>query len=154
MGRFIVWLFAAIVWPVSVFAEMPIQSAPATAAPPVQSPTSNTPPGLQAPIRIGPPPACHQSRAAIGLRDAGETVIEVKVGKTGTVEDGTIVQTSGSRELDSAAQLCAKTWLYKPATRDGQPIESLVKMKVDWQPLHREEATPALPDDAQSPNSK
>lgn len=51
--------------------------------------------------------------------------------------DGTtevkIIQSTGNQELDSIALQCARQWKFRPATRDGQPVESYERLQVEFQ---------------------
>ena len=51
----------------------------------------------------------------------------------GTVSDPAVVQSSGNAQLDAATLMCAKSWLYKPAIKDGKPIEVSWKAQISWQ---------------------
>ncbi len=50
----------------------------------------------------------------------------------GTVADAAIAKSSGNQSLDSAALLCVKGWLYKPATKDNKPVDASWKAQVNW----------------------
>ena len=60
-------------------------------------------------------------------------VAEVTVGPDGMPNSVTVSQSTGSNELDRLAMDTAKQWRFKPATRDGQPIESRVRLRIEFQ---------------------
>lgn len=55
------------------------------------------------------------------------------VSPEGSPTDVKIIKSSGNDELDSAALDTAKKWRFKPATRDGQPIESRVILHIEFE---------------------
>ena len=142
MHRCFVWLLAAtLLFACPAFAQAPDAPVPPTAA---QVPTFQLPPGATQATPTGPPHTCPYPPVYIGPHDSGKTLVGVKVGTTGAVEDSVVVQSSGSPQLDYASQLCVKAWLYNPAMRHGQPIEAWVPTMLNWQMVHRGEAEPAL----------
>jgi len=62
----------------------------------------------------------------------GTTTLAFQVTRQGWVEDIKIAQSSGNRLLDRWAEFCASHWHYKPATRDGSPVEVPWEAKVEW----------------------
>jgi TonB family protein len=50
----------------------------------------------------------------------------------GTTADISVSQSSGHPELDAAAVECAKTWLYKPAEKDGVAVDTPWSAKIRW----------------------
>ena len=60
-------------------------------------------------------------------------VAEFTVGKDGAPAQVQIVRSSGNPELDRLALDTARKWRFKPATRDGQPIESVVRLHIQFQ---------------------
>lgn len=63
------------------------------------------------------------------------TVAEFVVGADGKPVDVRVVQSAGIRDLDQLALDAAKEWRFKPATRDGVPIQSTVRLHVAFQVL-------------------
>jgi protein TonB len=55
------------------------------------------------------------------------------VSPEGSPTDVKIIKSSGNDELDSVALDAAKKWRFKPATRDGQPIESRVILHIEFE---------------------
>jgi TonB family protein len=62
----------------------------------------------------------------------GSARVGLTIAADGTVQDITIAESSGSDALDQASMLCAATWVYKPATANGQPIATPWKAIVSW----------------------
>ncbi|HZP81228.1 MAG TPA: TonB family protein [Chthonomonadaceae bacterium] len=60
-------------------------------------------------------------------------VAEFIVGADGTPTNVKITQSTGNDELDRIALETARQWRFKPATRDGQPIESRVRLHIQFQ---------------------
>ena len=61
------------------------------------------------------------------------TVAEFVVGVDGTPTEVRVVQSAGIRDLDQLALDTAKQWRFKPATRDGVPVQSTVRLHVAFQ---------------------
>lgn len=60
-------------------------------------------------------------------------VVEVEVDADGKPTNATITQSTGKRDLDRLALETAKQWRFKPATKDGAPIESRVRLHIEFQ---------------------
>ncbi len=60
-------------------------------------------------------------------------VVDVTIGPDGAPTTATIDQSTGKRELDRLAVDAAKQWRFTPATRDGEPVESRVKLHIEFQ---------------------
>ncbi len=79
-----------------------------------------------APIQPDYPPA------ALRARQEGSVLLQVHVDAQGQASDIEIVNSSRSRELDRAARDAVRSARFNPAMRDGQPIESMVNVPVDF----------------------
>ena len=55
------------------------------------------------------------------------------VSPSGAPTDVRIVKSSGNEQLDSLALESARKWRFKPATRDGEPIESRVILHIEFE---------------------
>lgn len=62
----------------------------------------------------------------------GETILGFVITVDGWVRNIEVVQSSGNKLLDDAAEVCASTWHYKPATKWGEPIAVAWRAKVVW----------------------
>ncbi len=60
-------------------------------------------------------------------------VVEVVVDAGGKATSAAITSTTGKKDLDRLALETAKQWRFKPATRDGAPIESRVRLHIEFQ---------------------
>ena len=122
----------------------------ALVTPPTLVPIPVTPPAPVTPEAVKPalpPPAPHipvitsaapvaQPRPSIpdDLRDADlnaafEGLFTVRPDGTATVK---MVSSTGNPALDGLALDAAKHWTFRPATRDGQPVESYLRLRVEF----------------------
>ncbi len=126
----------------------PIEAKP---APPIEV-KSTLPKPAPKPIEPTPPPTAvskapvFTEAAAIGEQPALDIpdelrsealdktfVAECVVSLEGTVKEVKVVQSTGMDALDRRATQAAKKWKFKPATRDGQAIESRVRLHIEFQ---------------------
>lgn len=133
-------------WAQSNIALVPDTFDPATAitivskAPPPPSPPRI---GSGMPGAVGRPHECSgfYPPEAIAAHAEGSAVLEFTVATDGSTKDVKIRSSSGNADLDAASLACVATWRYRPATRDGAPIEAPWQAKVMW----------AIPTDASPP---
>ncbi len=120
----------------------PVTPAPSSA--PVPSPGIVPPAAAPSPV-VAAPPAPHvpvvaaavpisQPRPEIPdeLRDSDlnatfEGLFTVRPDGTAAVK---LVTSSGNPTLDSLALNAARRWTFRPATRDGQPVESYLRLEI------------------------
>jgi protein TonB len=57
----------------------------------------------------------------------GMTRVSFHIAVDGTVKEPQVAQSSGNADLDAASLVCVRTFTYRPAIKDGKPIE------VPWQ---------------------
>jgi TonB family protein len=73
--------------------------------------------------------------AALRAHATGAVATSFTIATDGTVKGLAVTKSSGNIALDSAATKCVSTWLYKPASKDGHPIEvpwsAVVKFKLE-----------------------
>jgi protein TonB len=62
--------------------------------------------------------------------ESGEVLLEINVDPAGRPHSMDIVRSSGSRYLDRAALVAARSWRFRPAMRDGQPVSGTVNVPV------------------------
>ncbi len=116
--------------------EQPSAVIPQQAAPVL------TPPVLVDPGRLDYPASGYRivvERAGLTVQDRvqaarGRVVLKVLVRADGTVAAVEVARPSGDPALDAAAATSAWTWLFQPATRDNQPIDSWALVPVVFLP--------------------
>ena len=64
--------------------------------------------------------------------DEGTTEVSFVVLADGTVKDPTVSKTSTYDRLDDAAVDCVSAWHYRPAIKDGQLVDTPMKVEVEW----------------------
>ena len=69
-------------------------------------------------------------RASLVNEEAGTVSLSFLVAPDGKVVDSKIEKSSGFKNLDKAAQKDMSACKFKPAVKDGKPVESWTK--VDW----------------------
>lgn len=83
-----------------------------------------------------PPDECGQERhyplMAKRLGHEGTTILAFRIGIDGRLTDIRVAQSSGHQELDDAAVAGARCWRYKPAMKDGKPVEVPWQASVKW----------------------
>ena len=86
-----------------------------TEAKATQSPTPNIPDDLRT--------------EALDKTVVAEFIVDIK----GNPTQVNVVESSGNPELDQLALEAARQWRFKPATRDGHPVESTVRLHIEFQ---------------------
>ncbi len=103
------------------------EPAPATPAP---APAAS---GNSQPMPIAgqsPPPA--YPAAALRAGETGSVVVRVDVDATGYPNNATVIQRSGSRELDRAATDAVRRWRFTPAQSNGQAVPGSIEVPFDF----------------------
>ena len=115
--------------------------------PNTQHPTPAPPPTTQNPQPITPtPPSKGESRAPSAAEQTrpvypsdakddgveGIVTILALIDPEGKVTDTRLEKSSGDRRLDRAALDAVGKWTYNPCLRDGVPVKSSVRVKVDF----------------------
>ncbi|RXE17949.1 energy transducer TonB, partial [Xanthomonas perforans] len=85
------------------------------------------------PIQGQMPPPRYPS-AALRRGDAGDVVVRVDVDAAGNPGGVTLVQRSGSRDLDRAAMEAVRHWRFHPAQRNGQPVAGSMDIPFEFKP--------------------
>lgn len=103
--------------------------------PPLASPAPK-PPAPHVPVLTAAEPLA-QPRPTISdeLRDADlnaafEGLFTVRADGTATVK---MVSSTGNPTLDSLALTAARRWTFRPATQDGQPVESWLRLQIEFE---------------------
>ncbi len=96
-----------------------------------------TPPLQQTvpPAKTGPGIGCaglYYPALAVRLSLEGTVTVGFTVTAQGAVTNVGIISSSGSSVLDDASVACVSQFQYKPATRNGQPIEVPWKVVINW----------------------
>ena len=76
-------------------------------------------------IEYAPPTYPDRARAR-GIE--GSVSIEVTVLADGTLADVRVVRSSGAAVLDRAAVRAVQAWTFRPATVNGEPVESVLRL--------------------------
>lgn len=86
---------------------------------------------MQLEYRLAPAPA--YPRRALLQRLTGTVMLQVLVGIDGRPLEVTVARSSGHRELDEAARAqVLKRWSFQPATRDGQAVQAIGMVPVQF----------------------
>ncbi len=92
------------------------------------------------------PPRQRSAAAATypdGATGDATVVVLVTVGIDGAVDDVKVA--AGDEPFATAAVSAARTWTFDPATRDGKPVASRIKMEISFHPPVLEETPPEPP---------
>lgn len=104
----------------------PAPSAPAAPATPVAG-------DRPMPIAEQSPPPQYPP-AALRRGDAGTVVLRVDVDASGAPANVTVIERSGSRDLDRAAREAVSRWRFTPASSNGQPVPGSIEIPFDFKP--------------------
>lgn len=77
-------------------------------------------------------PAPRYPPTAIRQRHEGTTTLEVTVGQNGSVDEVSILSSSGFRELDIAAIAAAKSWKFTPAMSNGHATSTKLSVPINF----------------------
>ncbi|WP_145481703.1 energy transducer TonB [Stenotrophomonas rhizophila] len=101
--------------------------APATDAAPVAPAAGDRPQPI---ADQSPPPSYPPAALRNGVE--GSVVVRVDVDATGVPFNVTIVQRSGSRDLDRAATDAVRRWRFLPAQSNGQAVVGSIEVPFDF----------------------
>ena len=108
------------------------EAAPAEPAP-APAPAAVAPSDQPVPLP-GQSPAPDYPAAALRRGESGTVVVRVDVDANGVPLDVRLVQRSGSRDLDRAAQEAVRNWRFQPAQINGQPMQGSLEIPFDFKP--------------------
>ncbi len=86
-------------------------------------------------LALGRNPPPRYPAAALRRGEGGTVVLRVNVGADGRADEVAVARRSGSRELDRAAMVAVRDWRFKPATRNGREVASVVEQPVEFRPM-------------------
>lgn len=114
----------------------PMGTLPADPVPPVNTapPTTvaSTAPMVGAHLEYLHAPPPKYTGDLVRMRAEGTVLLQVLVGVDGKPIEVSILKSSGIRKLDELAQRSVMKWLFKPATRDGQPVQAIGNVPIDF----------------------
>jgi TonB family protein len=70
--------------------------------------------------------------AAMFTRQQGKVVVRAQVLANGQVGEAFLRQSTGAPVLDQAALATVRSWRFKPATRNGQPVPAWVNVPIEY----------------------
>ncbi len=114
-----------LIVPTIVLAGLTACGKPAQPAAPVIAPTE------VAAVQT-PPPDYPAELACTGV--GGKTVLKVVIGPEGKPTEVALLQSSGQPTLDESAQKRVREWIFRPATRNGQPVPQTIQVPVTFSP--------------------
>lgn len=107
------------------------EAAPAAGANPAAQ--AAVPSDRPMPIAGRSPPPTYPP-AALRRGESGSVVLRVDVDATGRPYGVTLVQRSGSRDLDRAATEAVRRWHFTPAMANGQAVPGTIEVPFDFTP--------------------
>lgn len=110
---------------------VPPPAAPAPPPPPTAAPAAS---GRNSPPVPTHRPAPHYPAQALRAGIGGLVQVRIYVGPDGIPTSVAVVRSSGSRELDRAAQRAARNWRFQPAQVNGEPSTGDVVVPIQFTP--------------------
>lgn len=108
------------------------QPEPKKADPPPVKPQPPAPKGESRGVQPSSQPQPAYPADARDDGTEGTVVLIAVVGTDGKVAETRIEKGSGDRRLDAAAERGVRRWTYKPALKDGVPVRSSVRVRVEF----------------------
>jgi len=103
----------------------------AAACQPQQPPAPTAPPTELLAVDT-PPPGYPEELACDNI--GGQVILAMTIGVDGKPSSVEVFRSSGAAALDQAAKEGVRTWIFKPATRDGKPQPSRLQVPVNFNP--------------------
>ena len=123
----------------AIAAPRPPARPPTPAPHPPTAPAPSTAPPATAPVisdavaQSSPAPRYPQEALRRGV--GGTVKVLANVAPDGSVAKVEVAEGSGNRDLDRAALDAVRRWQFKPATRNGQPVASEVRVPIVFSPV-------------------
>jgi protein TonB len=108
------------------------KALPVPAAPPAPPAKATGPARTPAVVDFNTCSNPEYPRSSQRNEETGESTISFLIAADGTVKSSKVTKSSGFRDLDKAAQVALGKCRFKPATENGQPIESWEPVKYVW----------------------
>lgn len=105
----------------------PTPAAPATHIP--GEPGRGSVAATSAPVPVESPGPRYPPRA-LRRGESGEVMLRIEVDARGRPARVAVASGSGSRDLDRAAIAAARRWRFRPAMRDGEPVDGVVNVPI------------------------
>ena len=128
MNSKLITLVAGLAAAILCQASFATQDAPASA--PVAS--QAVPADRPASIDDDRPQASPRYSAAMKSAGSGTVVLMVQVAADGKVKSVHVMMSSNVRALDEEAVRTAKSWAYKPAIKNGTPVDGYVQVPITF----------------------
>lgn len=97
--------------------------------------TTTVTPRSTAPRPLASNPTPRYPNEALRAGVGGTVMVRAVVDANGVPTDVAVVERSGHRELDRAAQAAVRKWRFEPAMRNGKAVSSTVQVPVDFKPI-------------------
>lgn len=101
-------------------------------APPAQPAKASGPSKTPAVVNFDTCAKPEYPKSSLRNEETGTSTITFLIGADGSVKDSKITKSSGFRDLDKAAQGALGKCRFKPATENGQPVETWQPVAYDW----------------------
>ena len=121
MKRLLYAALAVILWDATALAR---SGGPTTV-------TAITPPSAMGERHVCRPED-YYPKEQLRQRVTGTAQVDFHIAVDGSAKDVILSQSSGNAALDQAAEDCVATWRYKPAMRNGLPVEIPWNATVVW----------------------
>jgi protein TonB len=116
---------------VATAAPPPVTTVPKAAPPPAAPPRVAASDPLRPVMRTHTLPP--YPPISVRLNESGTTLMEVNITTEGNVDQCTVVQSSSSERLDTAAcDFVKQRWRWQPPTNQGAPVAVKTRVSVKW----------------------
>jgi protein TonB len=119
-----------IIDPMGTIPADPVVTTPAVITPPTTIASTEPIAGAHLEYLHAPPPK--YTRELMMARAEGTVLLQVLVDVDGKPLEVKILKSSGIRQLDELARRTVLKWAFRPATRDGQPVQAIGNVPIDF----------------------